>query len=148
MPAQPTRSTNSSHLSLSLSLSLALSPSLSRAHTRTGTGESGKSTFIKQMRIIHGQGYSKADRMRFKPLVYRNIVTSSDTLIQAMEQLEISYVNPDMSRHISLIRALNPDTVQEVGEEVCEAIRRVWVDSGVQECYLKRNQFQLSDSTK
>lgn len=29
-----------------------------------GTGESGKSTFIKQMRIIHGNGYSETDRAR------------------------------------------------------------------------------------
>jgi hypothetical protein len=28
----------------------------------TGTGESGKSTFIKQMRIIHGAGYSDDDK--------------------------------------------------------------------------------------
>jgi hypothetical protein len=27
-----------------------------------GTGESGKSTFIKQMRIIHGAGYSDDDK--------------------------------------------------------------------------------------
>ena len=33
-----------------------------------GTGESGKSTFIKQMRIIHGSGYTKEDRDSYKPL--------------------------------------------------------------------------------
>lgn len=34
-----------------------------------GTGESGKSTFLKQMRIIHGAGYSsKQDRESFRPL--------------------------------------------------------------------------------
>ena len=41
-----------------------------------GTGESGKSTFIKQMRIIHGQGYSEKDRLKFKMEVYRNILTA------------------------------------------------------------------------
>ncbi len=41
-----------------------------------GTGESGKSTFIKQMRIIHGNGYSDKDRLKFKPLIYRNILTA------------------------------------------------------------------------
>ncbi|EDM12965.1 guanine nucleotide binding protein, alpha 14, isoform CRA_b [Rattus norvegicus] len=41
-----------------------------------GTGESGKSTFIKQMRIIHGSGYSDEDRKGFTKLVYQNIFTA------------------------------------------------------------------------
>ncbi len=41
-----------------------------------GTGESGKSTFIKQMRIIHGDGYSKPDRQKFIVLVHRNIYSA------------------------------------------------------------------------
>lgn len=100
------------------------------------------------MRIIHGQGYSKSDRLRFKSLVYRNILTSTDTLLMAMDQLKISYTNPDISRHLQLLRALNADSVQEIGEEACEAIQKVWADEGVQECYQRRNQYQLSDSTK
>lgn len=38
-----------------------------------GTGESGKSTFIKQMRIIHGNGYSEEDKRGHIRLVYQNI---------------------------------------------------------------------------
>jgi guanine nucleotide-binding protein G(q) subunit alpha len=38
-----------------------------------GTGESGKSTFIKQMRIIHGSGYSLEDKKQHTRLVYQNV---------------------------------------------------------------------------
>lgn len=38
-----------------------------------GTGESGKSTFIKQMRIIHGNGYSEEDKRAHIRLVYQNV---------------------------------------------------------------------------
>ena len=38
-----------------------------------GTGESGKSTFIKQMRIIHGDGYSEEDRKQWRKMIYQNI---------------------------------------------------------------------------
>ncbi len=31
-----------------------------------GCGEAGKSTFIKQMRIIHSDGFSQEERMDFK----------------------------------------------------------------------------------
>lgn len=113
-----------------------------------GTGESGKSTFIKQMRIIHGQGYSKSDRLKFKVLVYHNIMTSVHAMLEAMGKLKIAYADPDAQRHVQLLEAMRPETVQELGSEVCEAIRKVWADSGVQECYQRRNEFQLSDSTK
>lgn len=59
----------------------------------TGTGEAGKSTFIKQMRIIHGQGYSDRDRAEFKTLVYRNTVKGMQIMIEAMETLKIPYVD-------------------------------------------------------
>ena len=38
--------------------------------------------------------------------------------------------------------------VLEMGEELSEAIKKVWADAGVQECYQRRNEYQLSDSTK
>ena len=60
-----------------------------------GPGESGKSTFIKQMRIIHGAGYSEEDRKNFRPLVYQNIFVSMRTMIEAMERLQIPFSWPE-----------------------------------------------------
>lgn len=60
----------------------------------TGTGESGKSTFIKQMRIIHGSGYSDEDKRGFIKLVYQNIFMAMQSMIKAMDMLKISYKDP------------------------------------------------------
>ena len=59
-----------------------------------GTGESGKSTFIKQMRIIHGTGYTDDDRRSFIKLVYQNIFMAMNSMICAMDTLRIAYRNP------------------------------------------------------
>ena len=56
-----------------------------------GTGESGKSTFIKQMRIIHGSGYSDEDKRSHIKLVYQNIYMAMNSMIRAMEALKIAY---------------------------------------------------------
>jgi len=56
-----------------------------------GTGESGKSTFIKQMRIIHGSGYSDEDKRGFIKLVYQNIFMAMQSMIRAMDLLKIQY---------------------------------------------------------
>lgn len=64
-----------------------------------GTGESGKSTFIKQMRIIHGSGYSDEDRRSFVKLVYQNIFMAMNSMIRAMETLKIPYRDPSNEVH-------------------------------------------------
>ena len=56
-----------------------------------GTGESGKSTFIKQMRIIHGAGYSDDDKRGFIKLVFQNIFMAMQSMIRAMDLLKIQY---------------------------------------------------------
>lgn len=56
-----------------------------------GTGESGKSTFIKQMRIIHGGGYTDEDKRSYAKLVFQNIYLSMQTMIRAMETLCLSF---------------------------------------------------------
>lgn len=76
-----------------VSLSLSLSPSL--WFLNIGTGESGKSTFIKQMRIIHGSGYSDEDKRGFIKLVYQNIFMAMQSMIRAMDILKIQYSSPN-----------------------------------------------------
>uniref|UniRef100_A0A8C7GXF8 G protein subunit alpha 13 n=2 Tax=Oncorhynchus TaxID=8016 RepID=A0A8C7GXF8_ONCKI len=39
-----------------------------------GAGESGKSTFLKQMRIIHGQDFDQQDREEFRATIYSNVI--------------------------------------------------------------------------
>lgn len=56
-----------------------------------GTGESGKSTFVKQMRILHGEGYSVKDRKEYIVTVVRNLYMSIQKIILAMDDLQIQY---------------------------------------------------------
>lgn len=64
---------------------------MSLSYVVLGTGESGKSTFIKQMRIIHGSGYSDDDKRGFIKLVYQNIFMAMNSMIRAMDTLKIVY---------------------------------------------------------
>ncbi|XP_070706282.1 guanine nucleotide-binding protein subunit alpha-14-like isoform X2 [Pempheris klunzingeri] len=111
-------------------------------------GESGKSTFIKQMRIIHGRGYSEADRKGFTRLVFQNIVTAIQALINAMKTLEIDYVDDQNISHAEKLSQTEADQVSTLEAWQVDAIRRVWNDHGVQRCYDRRREFQLSDSAK
>ena len=56
-----------------------------------GAGESGKSTILKQMKIIHMDGYSKEDFEQYREVVYSNTIQSLATIIRAMETLNVPF---------------------------------------------------------
>uniref|UniRef100_A0A8B9QFU7 Guanine nucleotide-binding protein subunit alpha n=2 Tax=Palaeognathae TaxID=8783 RepID=A0A8B9QFU7_APTOW len=113
-----------------------------------GTGESGKSTFIKQMRIIHGSGYTEEDRKGFTKLVYQNIFTAIQAMIRAMDTLKIQYTLEENEDNAQMIREVEVDKVTVLERKQVEAIKKLWEDPGIQECYDRRREYQLSDSAK
>ncbi|XP_017773208.1 PREDICTED: G protein alpha o subunit-like, partial [Nicrophorus vespilloides] len=56
-------------------------------------GESGKSTIVKQMKIIHESGFTSEDFKQYRPVVYSNTIQSLVAILRAMPNLSISYGN-------------------------------------------------------
>ncbi|XP_032425264.1 guanine nucleotide-binding protein subunit alpha-11-like [Xiphophorus hellerii] len=113
-----------------------------------GTGESGKSTFVKQMRIIHGSGYDESERKGFTKLVCQNIITAIQALIDAMGTLNIDFADDENISYADKLSPVESTEVYRLDSWQVDAIKRVWSDLGVQECYDRRREFQLSDSAK
>jgi guanine nucleotide-binding protein subunit alpha len=59
-----------------------------------GSGESGKSTIVKQMKIIHQSGFTQEELASYRPIVYKNVVDSAQSLVNAMSLLGKEWVNP------------------------------------------------------
>uniref|UniRef100_A0A673AVM7 Guanine nucleotide binding protein (G protein), alpha activating activity polypeptide O, a n=1 Tax=Sphaeramia orbicularis TaxID=375764 RepID=A0A673AVM7_9TELE len=60
-----------------------------------GGGESGKSTIVKQMKIIHEDGFSGDDVKQYKPVVYSNTIQSLAAILRAMDSLGIEFGDKD-----------------------------------------------------
>ncbi|KAI3542949.1 guanine nucleotide-binding protein alpha-2 subunit [Colletotrichum abscissum] len=88
-----------------------------------GAGESGKSTVLKQMKLIYAQGFSKNEKLEWKPVVFNNIKHMAHILVEH----EINAQDP-----------LPRDYLQPVKE--------LWVDSGVKQAIAKGNEFALHDN--
>ena len=57
----------------------------------TGAGESGKSTVLKQMKLIYATGFSKNEKLEWKPVVFNNIIQSFRLIHDAMTELNIAF---------------------------------------------------------
>ena len=62
-----------------------------------GSGESGKSTILKQMKILHQNGYSQEDLLMYKTTVYKNLLDCAKAIVAALEQFDLSVVDEDTS---------------------------------------------------
>lgn len=112
-----------------------------------GAGESGKSTLVKQMKIIHGDGYTESELKSFKPTVCDNLVYSMRAVLEAMGQLRIDLGNKLNKSHVRAILSyaeLAPD--QAMPDDISNAIKALWEDGGVQACVSRSNEYQLNDS--
>ncbi|KAF3848604.1 hypothetical protein F7725_015101 [Dissostichus mawsoni] len=110
-----------------------------------GTGLS--STFII-MRIIHGRGYSDEDKRGFSRLVHQNIFTAMQAMVQAMEALQIPYTHTCNQANATLVCGVDVERVTTLPQPYADAIKSLWSDAGIQECYNRKREYQLSDSAR
>ncbi|XP_049616103.1 guanine nucleotide-binding protein subunit alpha-13 isoform X1 [Syngnathus scovelli] len=121
-----------------------------------GAGESGKSTFLKQMRIIHGQDFDQTAREDFRATIYSNVIKGIRVLVDAREKLHIPWGNPSNqqlgdklmafdTRSAKMVRGLLETSVFL---QYLPAIKALWADTGIQNAYDRRREFQLGESVK
>ncbi|KAG5282153.1 hypothetical protein AALO_G00052800 [Alosa alosa] len=112
-----------------------------------GAGESGKSTIVKQMKILHQGGYTKEEQLEFRAVIYGNILQSVLAIVRGMEMLDINFGAPGGQEDAQKLQNLSDSTEEgTMPPELSDVIKRIWKDSGVQAAYERAAEFQLNDS--
>jgi len=115
-----------------------------------GAGESGKSTFLKQMRIIHNINYDVTSQLEFRKIIYQNIIKGMKVLVDAQKKLNIPLSNPEnklLGDQILLFdntAGLNNTTFPQFQT----MLNSLWADKGIQNAFDRRNEYQLTDSVQ
>ncbi|CAI2355442.1 unnamed protein product [Caenorhabditis sp. 36 PRJEB53466] len=116
-----------------------------------GAGECGKSTVLKQMQILHSNGFTEEEVNEKRAIVYNNTVSAMCTILKAMDGiLHLPLENGQKESEKAIVLR-----VQEAGEEsealtdeVSKAIQSLWSDPGVKKAFEMRSEYQLPDSAK
>ena len=64
-----------------------------------GSGESGKSTVVKQMKILHQDGFNNTELLTNRQIIYRNLIDSAKSVVQFLKEFEILPANPEILVH-------------------------------------------------
>ncbi|KAL3108458.1 hypothetical protein niasHT_015380 [Heterodera trifolii] len=116
-----------------------------------GAAEGGKSTLLRQMKIIHDNGYDETERCKKREAVYNNIVMGTVSIITGMKMLSISYENPAVENSAEKIMGMIiKDGAEEhfdFNDQTVKVIKDIWEDIAVQKKLLPRNnEFQFTQS--
>ena len=110
-----------------------------------GAGETGKSTFAKQMRIIYGEDYDKKDLLEFRNVIYTNVFKAIQVLCDARGKLRIPWGNKSYDvKAQELLHWKIPHRVEpSVFVEKVDLLTKLWNDKGIQTAYSRKREFQL-----
>jgi len=106
-----------------------------------GTGGSGKSTFIKCMRIVHcPDGFNDDERISYRDIIRRNIMFAMTTIIKVC----IDDVTDENRKHARFIQDV--DIGDPWDEKVYKKIKALWSEPVVQETYKKGEVHSVIES--
>ncbi|KAK2166882.1 hypothetical protein LSH36_34g08000 [Paralvinella palmiformis] len=110
-----------------------------------GSGESGKSTFLKQMRIIHGDEFGEDDLQQYKTVIYGNIIKGMKVLIDARDKLHIPWGNEKNAIHADKVWSYSNNILldEPIFLHYVSDLLVLWDDSGIKNAFDRRREFQL-----
>ncbi|GAA5877071.1 hypothetical protein JCM1840_005301 [Sporobolomyces johnsonii] len=117
-----------------------------------GAGESGKSTLVKQMRLMYADPYSQAEREGFREIVFVNALQSMAAVIEGFDIVSIPF--PDALESAAEVilsfpgEATADPTTGDLQPELRDAIVRLWADEATKTVVSKSAMFQLNDSAQ
>ncbi len=115
-----------------------------------GAGESGKSTFLKQMKIIHGIKFDPDQISEYQTTIYQNIIRGMRVLVDARNKLlgDLPWESEEIKNYGSDILKFENSTKLDTRlfTPYVPKLSLLWKDTGIRRAYERRREFQLSDS--
>ncbi|ETO25775.1 hypothetical protein RFI_11365 [Reticulomyxa filosa] len=114
-----------------------------------GPGNSGKSTFFKQLASIHNDGFSDENKTEATKPLYDSVLAQVKALITECRALhyDVSGYSRCQSKTLEAIRFFDdlPRDV-EINEEIAKYLKIVWADSAIKEAFKDRTNLSVVDS--
>ncbi|KAM0176745.1 hypothetical protein ACHAPF_004602 [Botrytis cinerea] len=108
-----------------------------------GAGESGKSTILKQMRLIYtDKGFSKTEKEEWRIIIFHNILDGLRMTVEAMNDFNTPFEHENTKQYLPMIteeKDLRP--CEPIPLEYLKAFKDMWADSGIQKTVERGNDF-------
>jgi len=115
-----------------------------------GLEDSGTSTIMNQMKIIHQGGFSETELAEYRSVIYDNLLDSAQSVLRYMKSIGMECVDYENRARVEKVLGYQLDTSNgsiPFDIEIAEAIHYVWNDPVVSKILDERSSnFYLMDS--
>eukprot|EP01083_Nonionella_stella_P024498 67599_1 len=112
-----------------------------------GTGNSGKSTFFKQLSQIHGQGFQDDEYNTASKHIQDAVVVQMKNLLNTFKNIETDEFKADLPAELLIaakkVSSLSPEQPLSVVED---EIALLWDDQVIKDAYINRTNLGIADS--
>ncbi|KAI1307368.1 guanine nucleotide-binding protein subunit alpha [Mortierella claussenii] len=137
-----------------------------------GPSETGKTTVLKQLKLLYGKKGLDNERQTYRRVVHLNIMKAMQALVEALQEYNIplgdienlehletmARLEPTLKRYsITSVEHSNPAIPRKITDAKAEtdmflemvlSIKALWADSGIQKTYQTATQINIQDSAK
>jgi GTPase SAR1 family protein len=120
-----------------------------------GSGESGKSTFFKQVKIIHNNGFSAEELNQYRSSIYCNILQTIRALSESIIKQSIPFENEEnLARAKRIIELAESDTSlllnasQKYTPQVADDVEALWNDKAMKQMFERRYDYHVFDGAQ
>jgi len=111
-----------------------------------GTTACGKSTVAKQMKIIHGNGFTDEEKANFKMVLVLNLFHGIKELLTQAEKFNYKILRKN-KKTAKFFTDSNPYSC-DLGPEIAIKAKQLWQDKGIEKTFKKRNLFDMPPNIK
>ncbi|KAG0037046.1 guanine nucleotide-binding protein subunit alpha [Podila clonocystis] len=137
-----------------------------------GPSETGKTTVLKQLKLLYSRKGLDAERQTYRRVVHLNAMKAIQALSYGLQRSNIPLEHPENIAHLETVMRLettlkrysitsigftNPAIPRKITDakaetdmflEMVPAIKALWADGGIRETYRRGGNFNLQDSAK
>ncbi|EPQ61288.1 heterotrimeric G-protein alpha subunit, GPA2-like protein [Gloeophyllum trabeum ATCC 11539] len=111
-----------------------------------GSGDSGKSTILKQMRLIHKVPFTPQEVESYRQLVFNNLTHGLQSVLEAMDDMDLQ-VSEENQQYIEMIEsAADIKDHEPFPQSYYEPLKSLWADENLQKAYSRGNEAALPEN--
>jgi len=114
-----------------------------------GVGESGKSTFMRQLLKIYKDKYDQIELERYAEAICYNTIQCMQALLNAIEKFDLKVTDDRAKDCMSKIGSLKgSDSIYRFPPDVADDIAYLWKHPVIQQVYEQRSKFWILENAK
>lgn len=123
---------------------------VSEKNLTKGSGESGKSTFFKQIKILFVNGYTKEELFAIRDTVRENIIKSMKLLCKAVSEKEGLQLQESNLENAKAITEFQIDDALDktYTKQIIQQLSELWKDETIQKAMEFKSEYQILDSAE